>query len=397
MISQDQIEEWIQEVEERPTSAPLIIQYISKRLRDLSARNEELLAENIDLRSGRKVEEYESRIANLEYQLEMLKRQFNGDIHPEGLQLGIDTISLLIYNPKGKVLRIEQPVKSLTSGIILEKIQDVSGDGPVRLLVTSQVEELLFVFDSGRTVSLPVHEIPEAEPQSSLEWSQAYLAEPRGGEELSTILPIARMSLYDYCIQTSRRGCAKKMMKSSFESHVSKNFVGAGIKSKPDNTCDLILTGKEDQLVLATREGFVCTLDVPQLPYTIEEVLKLGPTDYLVSSFISGKKPSLLIVTQNGKVIHRDASWLEKANSFKSRGQAVFSSSRREGGARVAGAAMVSPDDWSISVTSEGQLLLRSTADLINEGTLFSRSESSDHEAQVLEFITFEAQNSTQS
>jgi hypothetical protein len=64
MINPDQIEEWIHEVEQRPSSAGLIIEYISRRLRDLTARNEELLAENISLRMGKKVEEYESRIAN---------------------------------------------------------------------------------------------------------------------------------------------------------------------------------------------------------------------------------------------------------------------------------------------------------------------------------------------
>jgi hypothetical protein len=54
MIGLEKIEEWVQEVEARPGSAPNILRYISRRLRDLSERNEELLAENILLRSGKK-------------------------------------------------------------------------------------------------------------------------------------------------------------------------------------------------------------------------------------------------------------------------------------------------------------------------------------------------------
>jgi hypothetical protein len=56
VITPKKIEEWIQEVEERPNSAPIILQYISNRLRDLSDRNEQLLAENIALLSGKRFE-----------------------------------------------------------------------------------------------------------------------------------------------------------------------------------------------------------------------------------------------------------------------------------------------------------------------------------------------------
>ena len=58
MINPDKTDEWIREVEERPASASLIIRYIANRLSELTAREEELAAQNIELLSGRKVEEY---------------------------------------------------------------------------------------------------------------------------------------------------------------------------------------------------------------------------------------------------------------------------------------------------------------------------------------------------
>src|SRR5512133_4191717 len=73
------IEEWMKEAEARPESAVTIVRLIARRLGELTARNEELLAENIALQNGTRVEEYQKRIAHLEYQLDLLKRRFGAD------------------------------------------------------------------------------------------------------------------------------------------------------------------------------------------------------------------------------------------------------------------------------------------------------------------------------
>jgi len=116
MISPDKIEEWIKEVEERPASAPVILRLIANRLRELADRNEELLEENIALSTGERVEQYENRIAHLEYQLELLKRQFGGELPAfEATLTGVDPevtttqsmLSLLIYDVNGHVHNLE--------------------------------------------------------------------------------------------------------------------------------------------------------------------------------------------------------------------------------------------------------------------------------------------------
>jgi predicted RNase H-like nuclease (RuvC/YqgF family) len=100
------IDEWMKEAEARPESAVAIVRLIARRLRELTERNEELLAENIALQNGTRVEEYQKRIAHLEYQLELLKRRFGAD---ESLlaELPVNaaetsTFSLLIYNTYGQ-------------------------------------------------------------------------------------------------------------------------------------------------------------------------------------------------------------------------------------------------------------------------------------------------------
>ena len=73
------IDEWMKEAETRPESAVTLVKLVTKRLRELTERNEELLTENIALQNGTRVEEYQKRIAHLEYQLDLLKRRFGAD------------------------------------------------------------------------------------------------------------------------------------------------------------------------------------------------------------------------------------------------------------------------------------------------------------------------------
>jgi hypothetical protein len=65
MSFSNKIDEWMKEAEARPESAITIVRLIARRLRELTERNEELLAENIALQNGTRVEEYQKRIAHL--------------------------------------------------------------------------------------------------------------------------------------------------------------------------------------------------------------------------------------------------------------------------------------------------------------------------------------------
>jgi DNA gyrase/topoisomerase IV subunit A len=387
LITPEQIDEWIHEAEERPFSAGIIIRYIGMRLKDLTGRNEELLSENIALRSGRKVEEYEGRISNLEYQVDLLKRQLSGiSVEGQVAAPAAETISLIVYNTKGQVLRFDLSPDALEHCKTIARLKPSAGLGDVvpRLLVTGEQDELLNVFDSGRSETLPVSAVSSVEPDG-MEWHEGTRIEARANESLVTILPIGRMALYECVVQISRRGCARKIMRSSFEQHLAKNYVGTGVRALPDKSFGLSFSAREDRLVLVTREGWLASVGVDALPYTAEEVLKLSATDYLVAGFVVGKKPSIVMLTQNGKAIHREASWLEPVESFKSRGQAVFSASRREAGARVAGAAAVDERDWALALLEDGRIVAYQVSELLSSGSLFGEKDG----GEVLDFFSF--------
>jgi DNA gyrase/topoisomerase IV subunit A len=386
MITPEKIDEWIKEVEERPTSAGNILRYIAQRLSDLTARNEELLNENIALRLEKKVEEYEGRIANLEYQLDILKRQVISGIVTDALQetaVAVPrTASLILYNGLGQILRVEFDPTELASASQLAQFSGgVHSEGfHPRLLATSSQEELLFVFDSGRAVTAPVSAIPSSD-QGRLDWEEAFLQEPRGSEELATIIPIAKMTLAELCIQTSRRGFVKKMNGSFFESCVSNSFVGTGTKQKQDKTCALLLCGKSDLFVIVSKEGRAFTMEASKLPITIEPVFQIGATDHIVTTLLVAKKPNLMLITNSGKAVFRETQWLEQAVTFRTQGQPIFSKARRDSGTWIVGAGTVDDNDWGAALTSTGLLAFHKVRDLYENGSL--------GESNILDFVIY--------
>jgi DNA gyrase/topoisomerase IV subunit A len=282
-----------------------------------------------------------------------------------------EKIELLLHNPLGQVLRLEMNPEELSSGEVVYKMEGeiMPGGMPPGLLTTYSQEELLFIFDSGRTVRRPVTQVPlmgEKPPG----WQTAFLEEPRVKEELASLQTIGKMPLFELCIQASRRGYLKKMKTSFFTSHLEENYIGSGVNVRADKTCGVTFANQNDFFVMVSQEGFIFSMQADRLPTAIEEVIQLGITDHIVSTFIVGQKPSLLFITQNGKAVHRETTWLEPANSFKSKGQAILSKERREAGIRIVGAAPVEEANWGIVLQSDGSLTPFKLADLIARGSL---------------------------
>lgn len=389
MISPDKIDEWIHEVEQRPASAELIIRYIANRLSELASREEELAGQNIELLSGRKVEEYENRIASLEYQLELLKRQLGGEvILPTEAHVTPpvpETISIIIYNPLGRVLRLEMTPEGLASSPNIARFTgEVCPEGAQpTVLVTPSQEELLFVFDTGRTVAHPVTQLPVFSADN-LGWEEAFLEEPRIKEELAAVQPIAKMPLFEICIQASRRGYVKKIKTTAFTTHLGEDYIGTGVKLPADKTCGLTFTNKDGLFVMVSQEGYIFSMQAERLPTGIEEVIRLGISDHIVSMFMVNRESYILFITHNGKAVHREAGWLEQANSFKSKGQSILTSERREAGIRIVGAAPVNETDWGVFLSEDGSLSVYPLQDLLSTGRVSGQPSTS-----ILSFSTF--------
>jgi len=387
MFTPEKIEEWIQEVKERPASAELIIQFIANRLRDLSEWNEELRDENLELRSGARVDKYERQIAHLGYQLELLKRQIGGEINLDTLEdvppkTTTDSLNLIVYGPMGRILRLEFNTTDPQEGhtiIQLRAIQSLEPEPP-RILVTSSTEELMLIFTSGRIVTLPVVALPLAQIQKDeFDWGEAPIPEePNIGETLACVVPISKMALADFYLQTSRRGYMKKIRKALAASIMENKYIGTGVKVPADQTLSLAMSYGGERYVLVSYEGYIQCITEDMLPYAIVEAMRLGKSDHLVAAFPASKQKSIIVMTQIGKVIHREADSLETATDLQRKGQMLFSTERRQAGVRVVGAGAADPDDWCLALHDDGLLTLHAASELVGSGSIAGDNEIID-------------------
>ena len=374
MTTRSSLEDWIREIDERPESAPSIIRAIANRLIELEKSNETLQAENIALKIENKVEEYETKITNLEYQIELLSRQVQQAPTPS-----VEGKELLIFNHNNQVLRetVAEP-RGLYSGQIIAYFSEDSTLREKRVYLKSfdSTEEILLIFDTGHVVAIPVSSLPSV-PGDEMDWNHAYQEDPDSIEELVNILPISRLPLYEYSVQISRRGFAKRMPAKSFNTYIAQKNIGTGIRQQPDKPFNIILCNAEDTFVIVSKEGYIVSMTVDRLPFAIESIINLGTNDYIVASFVFRENTSLLIVTKDGKIVHRDTSWLTTANSFRTQGQSIFSRKVRERGTQVIAATPIEPGDWGVCLTGNGQIMAFEIEDTLNQGSIQIRNEDS--------------------
>lgn len=367
------IDEWMREAETRPESAVTIVKLVSKRLRELTERNEELLTENIALQNGTRVEDYQKRIAHLEYQLDLLKRRFGADesllVDLPGTAMETAALSLLAYNTYGRVLRLE--VDSNMKGLGRIADETLPASEQPRLLAVPSNEEVLLLFTSGRISTCSVGNIPAVECGGTWTWNEAALPdEPRAGEFLACIMPISRLPLSEFFLQVSRRGCVKKTMTSMAQSILGNHYLGKGTLQKSDQSFGVTLCLKKDLFVFVTIEGKLLGLDVDELSYSAEDRIKLTASDYVIASFLPHADESMLFLTQTGKVLHREYESLELSKSALAKGQPLISPARLEQGVRFIGAASVRDADRVAVLDSQGNLNMHVAESIVGAGSV---------------------------
>ena len=367
------IDEWMKEAETRPESAVTIVRLVSRRLVELAARNEELLAENIALQNGTRVEDYQKRIAHLEYQLDLLKRRFGG----EAMELTelpaqsstASTVSLLAYNSYGRILRLELDRELRALGRIAD--ETLQNSEQPRLLAVPSNEEVMLLFTSGRVTTCAVEDISTMETGGEWMWANAALPdEPRAGEWLACVMPISHLPLSEFFVQVSRRGCVKKTMTSMAQSILGNHYLGKGTLQKSDQPFDVCLSLKKDLFAFVTFEGKLLGLDVNELPYSVEDRIKLTASDYVIASFLPHPDESMLFFTQTGKVIYREADSLELSKSPLAKGQSLISPARLEQGVRFIGAASIRDADRIAVLDAKGNLKIHIAEAVTGSGSI---------------------------
>jgi DNA gyrase/topoisomerase IV subunit A len=318
------------------------------------------------------VEEYQKRIAHLEYQLDLLKRRFTlGDsVLEEVVQtVEIPTVNVLVYNSYGRIMRVEIDLDQQVLGQITNQM--LNDREPPRLLCISSNEEVLLLFTSGRVSTHKVSDIPSVDNGGNWFWEQAALPdEPRAGEWLACVMPFSHLPLSDYFLQVSRRGCVKNTMASLAQSVLSNHYLGKGTIQKSDQPLDVILGQKKDRFVFVTYEGKLLGLDVDELSYSAEERIRLTATDFVVASFLLHSDETMLFFTQTGKVIQRESNSFELSKSPLAKGQPLISPARLEQGVRFIGAASLKENDRVAVLDATGSLTVHLVESIAGAGSI---------------------------
>jgi hypothetical protein len=374
LISKEQINEWLEEIQTRPSSAQHIVKIIGMRLQELTAQNEALLEENIALRTGNQVEEYKRQIAHLGYQLELLKRQFNRRLSQVELDAVLDQTDrnndrdifplgskycILVYGENGRILSLKLDQEKIHDGMIIGRIEDSQNiqNAHPRMLVVPVTEELIWLFSSGRVATLPVASLinieEESENDNLLQSRKNH--EPLAGEELVCLAPIAQIAMSDFIVQVSRRAAFKKIDISMLDTILSKRYIGSGVRSKVDRSFSLNLTQKDDYLITISWQGYLKSLSIADAQVSVDRLMTLDERDYLVATFVCKFKQPLMVVTPSGKIISRVIDDEMKEKTGKSKGYALLSTKRREMGVKVIGAAAVQENTkWMLTLDLKG-------------------------------------------
>jgi DNA gyrase/topoisomerase IV subunit A len=347
-----------------------------------------LREENIALRSEKRVQEYEQQISYLSYQLDLLKRQFDGELPSEESFKTIskppDVLNILVYDSFGHIARLELD-DDMSDRKTLLKFEKLVTDGePARLLVVPSSEELLCIFTSGRITPLPVTSIPsvlqDGQPPN---WDQVQIPhEPGMGDALACLMLVSKMALADFLVQISRRAFMKKIRMALAPSIMENLYIGRGAKLPSDQTMEVILGRDADRYILLSEEGYLGSINAQMLSFAVVEAMRLDSTDHLVGAFAIQPEQSLLVMTQLGKAIHRTAESIEDAEALNRKGKALYSTSRRKQGGRIVGGGMVVADDWGLALHKNGNLTLYAISSILESGTL-----SADDE--ILSFTVF--------
>jgi DNA gyrase/topoisomerase IV subunit A len=389
MITRARIEDWIRQVQAAPAAGPIIIRQITDRMLELDAMNETLRAENLELTSGNRVREFEKKISELEFQIDLLRRQVGpgqpssgqpGSGQPIEAPTAVQMHDLLLFNDHGQLLHFQLAPSALVDRTTVARVGSSAMPEAYRggLVATSLRDRLLFLYSSGRTADLALEDIPIVSGET-LDWDQSHNLQIRSMEELVAVIPITKLSWASHAIQVSRFGYARRLANSYLQSFISSHNTGKGVKFDFDRVLNLVLCNEEDLFVAVSKAGTVLSQSAGNVPVSLGEMIRFKVGDFLVAAFTLDADQSLLAVTQSGVAYRHPASLYQTSKPAERKTRSVGSEKSEAGplAGALAGAAAAGNEDWGVILSEDGALEVFKASEISVRGTpLGPRSEA---------------------
>lgn len=178
-----------------------------------------------------------------------------------------------------------------------------SEDVVEHLFIAGTHDYILFFSTRGHMYWLKVHAIPKGGRMAKGK-SIANLLELKGGNGIAAFIPVRKFSDDQYVVLATKQGQIKKTPLSSFANPRSGGIIAMQIPND-DEVIEAALTSGEDDLLLATRNGFAVHFhesDVRPMGRTAYGVrgVNLSEDDLVVGMIAIKRTCTVLTVTENG-------------------------------------------------------------------------------------------------
>ena len=233
-----------------------------------------------------------------------------------------------------------------------------------QMLVTSTHDEIMFFTNRGRVYSLKGYEIPEA-GRAARGTAIVNLLQLTGGEKVTAMIPLPRESEGKYLTMATRFGLIKKTALDEF-ANLRKAGLIAIVLREDDELIGVELTGDDDELMLATRQGQAIRFketDIRSMGRNSMGVksFDLAENDEVISVARIEAGKQVLAITQNGYGKRTDVSEFR----VQSRGgKGIMAMRLTDKTGPMAAQLLVSEDEDIMLITDDGTIIRMPVSDI---------------------------------
>jgi DNA gyrase subunit A len=171
------------------------------------------------------------------------------------------------------------------------------------LFVASTHDYILFFTDRGRAYWLKVYSTPQGGRQSKGK-AIVNLIPIQEGENITAMIPVADFTADRYLIMATERGIVKKTRLDAF-SNPRKVGIIAILLDEGDRLLSVQMTGGQDEVILASRNGMAIRFDEAQVRPTGRNThgvhaMNLEQGDRVVGMVATRPESQLLTITEHG-------------------------------------------------------------------------------------------------
>ena len=253
-----------------------------------------------------------------------------------------------------------------------------------QLLVTSTHDEIMFFTNRGRVYSLKGYEIPEA-GRTARGTAIVNLLQLIGGEKVTAMIPLPRQSEGKYLTMATRFGLIKKTALDEF-ANLRKAGLIAIVLREDDELIGVELTGDDDELMLATRQGQAIRFketDIRAMGRNSMGVksFDLSENDEVISVARIEEGKQVLAITQKGYGKRTDVSEF-RVQSRGGKGIMAMRLTERTG--LMAAQLLVHEDEDIMLITDDGTIIRMPVSDIstigrVSQGVRVMRVEEGSH------------------